>query len=248
MRWTEEKVELATNLMKENSSKDAYVIFAKTYPECSKGAWNSEVYKTLKLKSGARPKNIARKNRWKPEELELLKELISTGTYKSTIEEFQKHYPRTYSAIITKIKDLGYKSNPEALKKQYKEGHTNNRQTRFQKGSEPVNKAKIGDIRFRRAARKSYFWVKVQDTGKVDKDWVLAQRYFYEKYHGEIPEGYKVIFADGDISNFSKENLKIVTNKEFGYAREYLGDSIEKADAGILIAKIKIAMKNLEEK
>lgn len=248
LRWTKEKVELATKLMKNNACKDAYVIFKETYPDCTKSAFDSAVYRKLKLKSGGKPKLIERKNRWKPEEIELLKNLISSGTYKTTIEEFQKHYDRTYSAIITKIKDLGFKSNPEALKKQFKEGDANSRQTRFKKGSKPVNKAKIGSVRYRNGSRRHpYFWVKIKDTGGTEKDWELAQRYFYKKYHGEIPKGNKVIFVDGDISNFSKENLKIVTNKEFGYAIKYFGESIDQTEAGIAIGKIKARLDEMEE-
>ena len=89
--------------------------------------------------------------------------------------------------------------------------------------------------------------MKIKDTGDTEKDWELAQRYFYKKYHGEIPKGYKVIFVDGDISNFSKENLILVNNQEFGYWIKYLGGSVETAKTGLIIAKIRATMKRLEK-
>ena len=247
MIWTEEKVEYAKELMKTNSCVDAYRTFNENYP-CTRCAFSSYVYTELHLKSGAKPKKIVRKNSWSQDEIDLLENLMKDGTNKSAIEEFQKHYNRTSSGIVSMIKKLGLKSNPKAIKRQFKEGTEFNKKTRFKKGRVPPNKAKIGDIRFRNHKNKyPYYWVKISDTGSVAKDWILAQRYFYQKYHGEIPKGYKVIFADGDHANFAKENLKIVTNKEFGYAKKYLGESTDQSETGIIIAKIKARLDELEE-
>ncbi len=41
-----------------------------------------------------------------------------------------------------------------------------------------------------------------------DKQWQYKQRYLYEKYNSvKLGENYVVIFADGDKTNFSKDNL-----------------------------------------
>ncbi len=251
MKWTEEKIEYGIQLAKSMHISEAYEIFNKKYP-INESAFRKKIYKELRYLDyvNGSPKKT-RRDAWSKEEIDYLFELIKTGTYKTTREEFKKRYDRSDSAIITKMKDLKLKSNPEALEKQQKECTEGTKRTQFKKGLIPSNLCEVGTIKRRKNKSHGvdyYYWIKVTETGQPRYDWKLAQRYFYEKYHDcEIPKGYKVVFADGDTSNFAKENLILVTNQEFGYAFKYLGDSLEKAEAGIMIAKIKAAMKNLEK-
>lgn len=53
-------------------------------------------------------------------------------------------------------------------------------------------------------------------TVKVENNvrWVKKQRYLYQKYKGDIPEGYSIIFADGNKLNFDLDNLIAISNNE----------------------------------
>lgn len=46
-----------------------------------------------------------------------------------------------------------------------------------------------------------------------NRQWQYKQRYLYEKYNGQIPDGYVIIFADGDKNNFKRNNLIAVPEK-----------------------------------
>lgn len=57
---------------------------------------------------------------------------------------------------------------------------------------------------------KGYTLLKVAEPNV----WIEKHRYIYEKIHGKIPNGYKVIFADKNKNNFSPENLILVSDSE----------------------------------
>lgn len=94
-------------------------------------------------------------------------------------------------------------------------GQINSRKTQFKKGNRPFNSAKIGEERMRigNSKKSGYLCIKVCD-GKKNNNWVPKNRLIYEKYYGPIPNGYKVIFADGDNTNFEINNLILVSPKE----------------------------------
>lgn len=82
--------------------------------------------------------------------------------------------------------------------------------TMFKKGNVPPNRRPIGSERI---GKDGYLEVKIQD-GHLNKNWVLKHRYIYEQNYGKIPNGYKVIFADGDKRNFDIDNLLLVSYSE----------------------------------
>lgn len=47
-----------------------------------------------------------------------------------------------------------------------------------------------------------------------EKQWVYKQRYIYEQHYGKIPKGYKVVFLNGDKTDYSIENLAIAPYKD----------------------------------
>lgn len=77
---------------------------------------------------------------------------------------------------------------------------------RFKKGHLCKHYKEIGTERWDPNAEA---WIiKVSDTStKKNKGWEQKSRVMYEKYYGEIPEGYVVIFKNFDKNDFSKENL-----------------------------------------
>ena len=50
-----------------------------------------------------------------------------------------------------------------------------------------------------------------------DKQWVYKQRYIYEQHYGKIPKGYKVIFLNGDKTDYDINNLAIAPYKDVLY-------------------------------
>ena len=87
--------------------------------------------------------------------------------------------------------------------------------TFFKKGNIPMTAVEIGveHIRHRKPDDEGFICVKTCN-GKGNKNWTPKQRYVYEQHYGEIPDGHKVIFADGNRNNFDISNLILVSNAE----------------------------------
>lgn len=80
---------------------------------------------------------------------------------------------------------------------------------RKKKGSVPVNRKEIGSERI----SAGYVQVKVQD-GCGNANYKAKHHVVWEQHHGAIPKGSIVEFIDGDVFNFSIENLRCVTRCE----------------------------------
>lgn len=72
---------------------------------------------------------------------------------------------------------------------------------------QPIPSAKIGTLRF----WHKYWYI------RTEKGWVLYHRYLYEENVGSIPDGYCVIFKDGNNENFQIENLIAIPKEFLGY-------------------------------
>lgn len=79
--------------------------------------------------------------------------------------------------------------------------------TQFKKGNIPANHRKVGSERI---DRDGYVLVKVAEPNK----WKLKHRVVWEEANGPIPEGYHVIFSDGNKENLSIDNLILVSRKQ----------------------------------
>lgn len=80
---------------------------------------------------------------------------------------------------------------------------------RKKKGSVPPNRKEIGSERI----TSGYVQVKVQD-GCGNANYKAKHHVVWEQHHGKIPKGSIVEFIDGDVFNFSIENLRCVTRRE----------------------------------
>ncbi len=109
--------------------------------------------------------------------------------------------------------------------------------TMFKKGNIPANHRPIGSERI--DERDGSTLVKVQD-GQLHKNWMPKGRYIYEQAHGKIPAGHKVIFANGDHSNFDLDNLILVSNAEelIMNQRNLISKEAEFTKTGAVIAKV----------
>ena len=99
------------------------------------------------------------------------------------------------------------------------EAQERSRQNQFKKGNIPLNRKEIGAI-YPRA--DGYLWIKVKDYSK-NENWTQYHRYIWEKANGPIPEGYKIIFLDGDRMNCKLENLMLVSDEALGTANKWFG-------------------------
>lgn len=117
-----------------------------------------------------------------------------------------------------------------------KEGQENSIKTTFKKGNIPANHRPIGSERFN---SRDGVLIKVQD-GQLQKNWMPKGRYIYEQAYGKIPAGHKVIFADGDHSNFDLDNLILVSNTEelIMNQRNLISEEAEFTKTGAVIAKV----------
>lgn len=87
------------------------------------------------------------------------------------------------------------------------------RKTQFKKGQVPHNHQPIGHERL---TREGYLEVKVRDCYGVNSvmNFELKHRLLWVENNGPIPEGYLVVFKDGDATNITISNLKLISKKE----------------------------------
>lgn len=79
--------------------------------------------------------------------------------------------------------------------------------TWFKKGCAPVNYRPVGS---ERVNVDGYIEVKVADPS----NWKLKHILAWEEQHGPVPNGYVVIFGDGDKSNINLDNLILVSRSQ----------------------------------
>lgn len=92
-------------------------------------------------------------------------------------------------------------------KKMSKEMYEKAKPTMFKKGNKPHNFKPVGT---KRLTRDGYSEIKTENPNK----WELEHRVLWLKHFGEIPDGCNVVFKDGDKTNLSITNLKLIDNVE----------------------------------
>lgn len=83
---------------------------------------------------------------------------------------------------------------------------------------------------------KGYIMVKVAEPNV----WIEKHRHIYESMYGNIPTGYKVIFADRNTRNFEPDNLILVSDAEalIMNTKKLIYEDATLTKSGTLIAKI----------
>lgn len=115
----------------------------------------------------------------------------------------------------------------------------------FKKGNMPKNTLDLGEERIYRG----YICIKT-GTGKGKENFTNKNRVLWEQYNNQkVPDGYRVMFADGDRNNFSKENLLLVSDAEnFQIRRQNLRfDDSELTATGLNIVRLKNKLKEIEK-
>ncbi len=84
--------------------------------------------------------------------------------------------------------------------------------TQYKKGNVPKNYKEVGTITKRRPDdHREYSWIKVGEN-----NWQLEHAYIWEKAHGKLPPGGKIVHLDGNSHNNKLENLMLISNTELG--------------------------------
>ena len=161
-------------------------------------------------------KNKKPQHRWTDEEKEYLASIVKGKTYKELLALMNEKFDYEFSSqqIESALRRYNLKTGNTGQFKKYQEpwnkglkGYIGANKTSFKKGTIPPNYKPVGTERF---AKDGYIEVKVKDPNV----WELKHRYIYKKHHGEIPNGYNVIFTDKNISNFDIDNLILVSKAE----------------------------------
>lgn len=114
-----------------------------------------------------------------------------------------------------------------------KEAIERTKATRFKKGNRPINYRPVGSERI---TKDGYIEVKVSDPDK----WETKNKIVYKQNFGDIPKGYKVIYADGNKLNNDPNNLLLVSNSELLIANRnhLIYNNKELTESGILISRV----------
>lgn len=77
----------------------------------------------------------------------------------------------------------------------------------WKKGHKPHNTGKDGEIRWRK--NPGYWFIRISEN-----NWEFYHRYLWTQAYGQIPEGYNVVFKDGNQKNCDITNLECISNAE----------------------------------
>ena len=182
------------------------------------------------------------------------KEFIITNNYGKYSKELAEMFNQHFNTNIT-AKEIAYfrRNNKlnSGLTGQFKKGNVphnkdkkqveymsqesieRTKETRFKKGNKPKNYRPVGSERI---TKDGYIEVKVADPNK----WETKNKIIYKQYFGDIPKGYKVIYADGNKLNNDINNLILVSDNEELIMNRYRlrTENIELTKTGYLIAKV----------
>ena len=195
-------------------------------------------------------KNKKPQHRWTDEEKEYLASIVKGKTYKELLALMNEKFEYEFSSqqIESALRRYNLKTGNTGQFKKYQEpwnkglkGYMGANKTSFKKGTIPPNYKPVGTERF---AKDGYIEVKVKDPNV----WELKHRYIYKKHHGEIPNGYNVIFADKNISNFDIDNLILVSKAEMLILNKnkLIFEDKDFTKVGVNIAKILDKTSNLK--
>ena len=145
-----------------------------------------------------------------------------------------RFYFETYPVVDRRILEISRKiEKPSPAVRYSAEIYAKAAPTMFKKGQLPVMTRPVGAECWR---DDGYLWVKVAQPNK----WRLKHRVIWETTNGPIPDGHKIIFADGNRSNFDINNLICVSAAELARLnqRGLIFNNPEATKAGVLVARL----------
>lgn len=210
-------------------------------------------------------KNKQPLHKWTKEELDFIRDTYKKYDINQTLIIFNEHFNLNISkqqlkGIMNRYKICCGRNTkwqngtppPNKGKKwddfMSKEAQANSRKTTFKKGYVPLNSVPVGT----EYNYKGYIIVKTtEDTGATNRRWwKLKHHIVWEEAHGKVPEGYNVIFADGNARNFDLNNLVLVSDAELAMMNKqglYVKGNADVTKIGALITKINTKTKELKK-
>lgn len=201
-----------------------------------------------------RPKGSKRKrlHKWSEEEKEYLASIAKGNSYKEIAKLMKNKFSYDFTDQQIKGAMARYKIRTEATGCFRKgsvpwnkglKGYMGANKTSFKKGTIPPNQVPVGTESY---VKGGYIKVKVADPNK----WELKQRFIYKQHHGEVPKGYSIIFADGNIYNYDIDNLIAVSRAELLVINnnKLIYEDKELTKVGVNIAKILSKVSKLKNK
>lgn len=165
------------------------------------------------------------------EEADFIKKHIVNYTTQETADLVNKHFGKNYTALqITRFKQ--YRKLVSGF-------------YGCKKGTLPVNTVPIGTETL---TKDGYVIVKVDNKPKGNrKNWKCKHRLLWEQHYGKIPDGYVVVFADQDKTNFELDNLILVERSALLTARtqHIIFSNPELTKTGLLVAKLMNKTQNI---
>ena len=113
----------------------------------------------------------------------------------------------------------------------------------YKKGNRPHNWKPVGT---RIVGTDGYAKVKIAEP----REWAFVHVLLWRERHGELPPGQVVIFADGDKTNFSEDNLVAVSRAELAVLNKQrlIYQYIYLTKAGIAVAKLLIKARERQKR
>lgn len=128
--------------------------------------------------------------------------------------------------------------------------HPNFKAHQFKKGNIPPNAKPIGTEII---SKDGYVYVRVECRGTTKSGkhitFIPKHHFIWEQKYGEIPEGYKLIFLDGNKENFDISNFMLVSDAEnLEMIRSDLrSTNSDITKAGVLVAKIDCKIREINK-
>ena len=186
------------------------------------------------------------------EMIEFLREVAKGKTYKEITELFNRRFnldvtAKKIKSLLSRKKictgTLGYSKKGSIPWNKGKKGFTGANRTSFKKGDKPANWGPVGS---ERVDKDGYTLIKIAEP----KKWALKHRVIWEEhYKMKVPKGSVIIFADGDKTNLSVENLICVSRNELRVLNQcrLISSVPELTKTGLNVAKIKIKLDELRK-
>ena len=192
--------------------------------------------------------------RWSEEEKEYLSKITPGHHYKEIVDLMNEKFERTFTIEMIKGAIGRYKFNT-GFNGRFKKGniphnkgklgtsYKGSEKTWFKKGHLPANHKEIGA---ERVDIDGYTLIKVAEPNQ----WKLKHRVIWEQVNGPIPKGYSLIFADQDKTNFSIDNLILVSRKELLMLnkKKLIKDDATLTKAGVNLSKLLIKIRDIDKK
>jgi len=88
---------------------------------------------------------------------------------------------------------------------------------------------------------KKYIYIKFQNSGICARDWKKKHIWVWEQAHGPVPDGYIIVFLDGNSLNCNLENLCLANDREYMnmYHGKLFSNDPELTKIGLAIVRLR---------